>query len=402
MQRFIVIPQAYRTYKIVDNDGSIANNNDRRSNFVQPSIFARDDEQETNNKQVGNLKISAYGFNLSDHSEVWHINTNNNHFYTGKFERSETPNGTTDENFMFYTSNGNRITRGDGDTIDLAIGSKKTTEMIKLELSGYESKDLDLNLNTGNRSAIRAAFFSAAFLLQRNLADKLDVDPNEIEISEKIIADRPFPIIYLNDALANGAGLVSYLYQDDNLEKLIQDIVSFNTPFMKSLVDDHHRKECLTTCQKCLLTYYNRGYHHILDWRLGVGILRLFLDKEYDFGFDSTKRNTYEELKDYDEILNACKKKRNWEEEEGGKLLHYRNSSQRDELEDSEFLEIIYHPLWNKKSVIDSIPPNNLREKVKLYNTFNVLRSDLSEDSHNIETHRNRDPETGIEKDREL
>lgn len=94
-------------------------------------------------------------------------------------------------NFMFfdkYNTNGRTETsRKDQDpqnTLDIALGSKKITEMIKLELKTYPSV-LNLSLETGNRSAIRAAFYSAAFLLQRALADKLDVQPDEIEICEK-------------------------------------------------------------------------------------------------------------------------------------------------------------------------------------------------------------------------
>lgn len=260
--------------------------------------------------------------------------------------------------------------------IDIAIGSKKITEMIKLELQNVPDV-LNLSLSTGNKSAIRAAFYSAAFLLQRALADKLDVQPEEIEICEKIDSDHEFPVIYLSDALANGAGIVSYLYKEGKLEELIRSIVTFDsfdpgmTPqdrsFMQSIIAEDHSHICLTACQKCLLAYNNRGFHHVLDWRLGVGILNLMLDPTYDFGFSGD--GGHKELMDSDLILAACAKKLAVQDEIKYFELFGRNN-------------IIYHPLWNRASVIAHT--NGADADVKMFNTFKVLRSDISEDCIDI------------------
>ena len=303
-QRLVVIPQAYRSLQIKGNTGTPVENNDKGSSFTQSQIFARDNSSSSapaNKKTVGNVDISVYEMGLNEDPTVWHVNSNNNRFYTGAYSANglEMPNGKM-ANFMFfdkYNTNGRTETsRKDQDpqnTLDIALGSKKITEMIKLELKTYPSV-LNLSLETGNRSAIRAAFYSAAFLLQRALADKLDVQPDEIEICEKIDDKFEYPSLYLSDALPNGAGIVSYLYQDGKLEELIRSIVSFDSfdanktskekSFMQSIISDEHRCNCLTACQKCMLTYSNRGFHHILDWRLGVGLLRLMLNENYDFG----------------------------------------------------------------------------------------------------------------------
>ena len=375
-QKMLVVPLAYRSSKIFKNYGHSIDNNERKSAFSQSIIFAKDDHNCSNTRVIRNLKVSTYGISLYDESEVWHINTNNNNFFTGEYRPQMLPKSSADDsdslgNFMFYNEVNGELKRIEASSrsIDIALGARKPTEMIKIELNNCNSR-LNLNLNTGNRSAVRSAFYSAAFLIQRTLADKLDVQPDEIEISEKINGD--YPVIYLNDALPNGAGLVSYLYEGDNFEHVLRDIAEFRTGFMKSLLSEEHRKECLTSCQKCLKTYTNRGFHHVLDWRLGVGIINLMLDVEYDFGMTST--TGHEELVDYNDIVIACAKKLNLNQSQDGQ--YYWNKIQRLK----KTCQIIYHPLWNRDIVKNQVLSENNAQSIHLYNTFKLLRSDVSED----------------------
>lgn len=395
-ERLIVIPQAYRSIEIKRNTGEPIENTDRGSSFVQCQIFAKDNMSNTTGqngsiskpKVVKNVKISVYGFGLNEDPTIWHVNHNNGSFYTGDYSSYCEPISRGEANFLFYNreiDRNNQVTlkrkEPGNNTYDIALGSKKVTEMIKLELQDYNHDILNLSLETGNKSAIRAAFYSAAFLLQRALADKLDVQPDEIEISEKIDDDHEFPVIYLSDALANGAGIVSYLYKDGKLEELVNSIIKFDsfdptTPrdksFMQSLISKDHRDTCLTACQKCLLTYSNRGFHHVLDWRLGVGILRLMVDPNYDFGFDETQRDNYEELKDFTKIVNTCATK-----------LRFSNPNSSIEripgrIGTPDTYKVIYHPLWKQKKVCNILEIK--LDSARMYNVFKVLRSDLSED----------------------
>ena len=419
-EKMLIIPMAYRSFKLFHNDGKAAESNDRGSHFSQSTIFAKDNDDTTNQKNVENVRVFAYGLNLNDEAEVWHINTNNNQLFKGKYAsqydnidgiatcHSVCPNcGSSDledaadkytcrncgvvtnkadmidffssSSFMFYKKDRagnppqeffNTISDGDRYSFDIAIGSRKPTEMIKLEIVNG-NPFVDLNVTTGNESAIRAAFFSAAFLLQRTLADKLDVSPDEIEISDKIENNRP--VIYLSDAAPNGAGIVSYLYHQDNLRSIIEDIINFRTSFMQSLISDNHRR-CKTACQDCLLTYNNRGFHHVLDWRLGVSLLRLMLYPKFDFGFNPATRAQYQELADYDELVAECAQKlrQDWT------IGSYHHTAMN--IRDIDNV-IIYHPLWSKVRLIalaknDRVPT----ERLAIYNTFRLLRSDLEND----------------------
>ena len=386
-QKLIVIPQAYRSIDIKSNSGTPVENNDKGGGFTQSLIFARDNSSSSsiaNKRTANNVNISVYELGLNEDPTVWHVNSNNGRFYTGAYNVNvEAPYGGH-SNFMFYskgTNNGKTEVSPIDNGIDIALGSKKITEMVKLELKEYP-ETLNLSLKTGNKSAIRAAFYSAAFLLQRALADKLDVQPDEIEICEKIDNQHDYPSIYLSDALPNGAGIVSYLYEDGKLEDLINSIINFDsfdankTPkensFMQSIISDDHRHNCLTACQKCLLTYSNRGYHHIIDWRLGVGLLRLMMDEKYDFGFDKEKRKNYEEFSDWHETLSACSAKLNLESTSYGQSCWMINNE----------CTIIYHPLWNKGKVLETLDKHYT--SLRMYNTFKLLRSDLTEDKDDV------------------
>lgn len=53
---------------------------------------------------------------------------------------------------------------------------------------------------------------------------------------------------------------------------------------MQSIMSDEHKQDCKSSCAKCLRTYQNQGYHHVLDWRLGLDLIKLMLDPNYDMG----------------------------------------------------------------------------------------------------------------------
>lgn len=392
-QRLIIIPRAYRSNRVIDNNGTPIENSDRSSSFTQCQIWAKDDIANGNIMEnipnVPNVKLSAYGLNLNNDAQIWHVNSNNNRFFRGKYASQLYPDGqgynSHAPNFTFYSLNNNTISpiRPDAnDSFEIALGSRKPTEMISLELK--ECPDV-LNLNIWdepncNRAAVRAAFFSAAFLIQRVLADQLDVQPEEIEISEKISNDNPYPVIYLSDALPNGAGIVSYLAKEGKLEKIIRDIVEFRTSFMKSLKENEHSSKCRTACQNCLLSYSNRGYHHVLDWRLGVGILRLMIDPEYDFGFTEVSRNNCPELADFNKLTIAAAKKVNVEldNDEWVKCVSIINNEPGEE--GTNVYKIFYHPLWNKNKTKEKAALQD-SVTIEMYNTFNLLRSSIQQDN---------------------
>jgi DEAD/DEAH box helicase domain-containing protein len=397
----LVIPKAFRTLKIKDNKGAKSENSEVKSSFSSSSIFAKEDGL-SNTETIGNCDLTLFGLVEGSKGEIWHINTNNNSFFKGKsvsgsFQKVEPvewvnnepnirngANVNTYPNFILdkhINARNNEAFNG-----DIALGVKKSTEMIKLEIKNVPT-EICLNVNdqdNKNSVAIKAAFYSAAFILQRCLAHNLDIQPNEIEISElKINQKTGVPYLYISDKLPNGAGFVSYLLDKDpinnktNFEILLTDIVNGEHPFIASMLKVNHIQECKTSCQKCLNAYDNAGYHHILDWRLGIGLLRLILDDSFVFGYDSNI--DFPELQDLPNLINDSSQSlaivRGCELIIADSGLSYIINNKRLTSQ-SMFIK---HPLWNENALKENanafLPGININDYKSL---FEVLRKPAS------------------------
>ncbi|MEH8952933.1 hypothetical protein RAF77_28705, partial [Klebsiella pneumoniae] len=53
---------------------------------------------------------------------------------------------------------------------------------------------------------------------------------------------------------------------------------------LKEFLEPQHRDVCFQACYYCLHRYGNQAYHGLLDWRLGLDVIQLLLDKTYDAG----------------------------------------------------------------------------------------------------------------------
>lgn len=304
----IKTPRAYRTNLSLGSDMK----DDSELMLSRPPIFAEkveDPENPDANKSIGNAVLI-----LSDKDVTWRINTNSDRFYTGKLynTNNEFPSG---QRFSFsnqwllndlangFNSNGfaayiSRVPNSQDEQI--ALASNKTTEIFRLSPSSVPleldlnmfAKDTDEMFVKAQSYGVRAAFYSAAFLIQRVLADKLDVDPTEIEIADIILkkledgTERRTAEIVLTDELPNGSGFVRYLF--DNFNAVVDDAllpanVSSYTGKIHSV---GHRGNCKDACYECLKVYRNMNYHSLLDWRLGLALLRVLKDANYKCGAD--------------------------------------------------------------------------------------------------------------------
>ena len=64
----------------------------------------------------------------------------------------------------------------------------------------------------------------------------------------------------------------------------MRELMNTNNPFLQNLLN--HSDKCLTGCYKCLHRYGNQSYHGLLDWRLGLDVIQLFLNNNYLTGID--------------------------------------------------------------------------------------------------------------------
>ncbi|WP_264566287.1 DEAD/DEAH box helicase [Flavobacterium sp. N3904] len=308
-------PKAYRGNFLLGADSR------DEADFVtnRPPIYAdRSTEGDANRdeKNVANTKLI-----ISDKDVTWRINTNGDKFYTGSYyevgnfnpetrKKSVFKNQWIQDTFVPTPSRGNNpFINEDGYSIEflnrvqeepLALAINKKTEILKfyptsvpseLHLDMFNLKD---NPNYFERQSlgVRAGFYSSAFLLQRVLADTLDVDPTEIEIADitKIEIDdiikKNVAEIILTDELPNGSGFVRKLYEE--FEFMLDEALepkSIDT-YIQRIHSQEHEGRCYDACYDCLKVYRNMNWHSLLDWRLGIGILRIFKDKNYKSGAD--------------------------------------------------------------------------------------------------------------------
>jgi hypothetical protein len=132
------------------------------------------------------------------------------------------------------------------------------------------------------RTGILAAYKSASHLIRSAICDKLDVDPRELQIAElapvDIEGDRRVARIVLADLTPNGSGFSARLSEEFGgmLESLFGGGEIGDWKFLENLHE--HRIGCETSCNECIRNFSNMREHALMDWRLGMSMLRLMYD----------------------------------------------------------------------------------------------------------------------------
>jgi DEAD/DEAH box helicase domain-containing protein len=177
-----------------------------------------------------------------------------------------------------------------GPTESLAIAAPKSTDLLRIRPSTVP-RGISLN-PLARGAAVKAAYYSAAFILRSVAGDRLDIDPEELDISDVTRADfgdgTYVGEIIINDHLPNGAGFTSWMAS--NWRDVLNQIVSLSPPpdsFPGFLISEQHRS-CESSCYDCLRQYRNMSYHGLLDWRLGLSLLRIFANSQFRCGLDGS------------------------------------------------------------------------------------------------------------------
>ncbi len=174
-----------------------------------------------------------------------------------------------------------------GPVESFGIAAPKTTDVLRIRPEGVPP---GLCLDPlAKRGAVKAAFYSAAFILRAVAADLLDIDPEELDISNvrqvTLGSGAKAGEIVINDHLANGAGFTAWL--SGHWQDVLADAVCLSPPpgsFPAALIAPGHRSSCDSSCYDCLRQYRNMSYHGLLDWRLGLSLLRCLADDAFDGG----------------------------------------------------------------------------------------------------------------------
>jgi len=173
----------------------------------------------------------------------------------------------------------------DNPQILASLASSKTTDVLSVRLlDGQGLGYFDAHRQVACR---RAAWYSAATLLQRSIALELDVDSLDIEIaSVHKYADASGSAgaeLYLADEHPNGAGLVDWAYR--NWTSLLKGCI--HATGTASILGRLVREECRRAAVSeqpwrspdiLLKGFRNRQLHGLIDWRLGVELLATMND----------------------------------------------------------------------------------------------------------------------------
>ena len=159
-----------------------------------------------------------------------------------------------------------------------------------------EIKSVPDGINLDYRSVYaRSALYSFGYLLRKFAAIKeLDISPDELQVEVRPVRRDDNTVhgqIFLADRLANGAGYCRYLVDSSEngglrLKNLLEEIKSENSEFYLDLVNHGH--QCDSSCYKCMRDYLNMSYHPLLDWRLGIDLVNLCLEKDYPISLEAS------------------------------------------------------------------------------------------------------------------
>ena len=323
---------------------------------------------------------SNYETSFSSECRVWRINDNAGRLFEGALVttrgyRHDTKDSLTEkpvlDNQWISSDYIAYVSKDRPELQRIAIAAGKTTDVLKFRPL---SVPLGLNLDpVTSNGGVKAAIYSAAFLLRAAVAKELDIDPDEIEICnfQRLGIDGMYVgTITLSDFLANGAGFVRWI--SDNWDSVLQEIVSPNDPdsIPYKIISDSHRSSCDYACYDCLKVYRNMNYHGLLDWRLALAYLQILDDSQYSCGLDG--QFTTPEL---DGWLDSATK----ESENFAAQFSYqpRTWGCLPGFETGIMKVIIVHPLWdtrNRRGILAEAFADAGGTSVQYVDTFNLMR----------------------------
>lgn len=286
----------------------------------------------------------------------------------------------------------------------IALFAPKTTDTLFFRLekipSGLESSpirplasDAEQASNSYARPGVNSALVSAVFLIRSVAADWLDIDPEEFDICHIRLAEigpdqtdrcRYTGEFTIADHLANGSGFTRCL--SENIANVIKWIISAadsqpvpaeNKEFLEKLFSSSHRHSCEWSCYSCLRNFRNMRYHPLLDWRLGLSVIRMLSDPEYKAGLDgvwtSVELDGWRNNVDKHTSAFISNFKRNYSI---GSLKHGVPGFQFGNL-----YVVLRHPLWDTKNPkgqlaewIESASNQGRQKNVRCVDSFDISR----------------------------
>lgn len=297
----IVVPSAFRTSF---SHGVDAKADDEFLPRGTSSVAERTDQPPLHVPGTNTGLIPTSG------SHVYRVNDRAGRLFTGGLGSAQWRHGERrllhqwiDERYQNGRGDNNVVFNPETDHVDtVALAAPKVTDVLRIRpVAVQQALCLDLlgrdaqgrMSRSGQGAAVKAAHYSAAFILRSVVAEELDIDPEEIDISNVRAVELDGGTwageIIINDHLENGAGFTAWLSQGDNWRRILDKIIGTTqdaATFVGKLLSAKHRSDCRDSCYDCIRLYRNMSYHGLLDWRLGMSVLRVLSDPVHLCGVD--------------------------------------------------------------------------------------------------------------------
>ena len=382
----IVVPSAFRTSF---SNGVDAKADDEFLPRGTSSVAERTNEAPTVVPETNTGLIPTFG------GHVYRINDHAGRLFSGGLGTARWSRGGVtlshqwiDERYQNFRGDNNVTFTAETAEVDsFALAAPKVTDVLRVRPHSVQQAlclDLLADYNTsrsqfGQGAAVKAAYYSAAFILRSVVAERLDIDPEEIDISNVRAVDLDDGShageIIINDHLENGAGFTAWLSQANNWREILDTITGpdhDDDTFIGKLLSAEHAQDCQSSCYDCLCLYRNMSYHSLLDWRLGMSVLHVFSDSMYPCGIDGGFASP--ELAGWLEFTDSlrttfCASFQSCETAEFGPLHGWTVAEQN---------VILIHPLWSTAHpagiLAEALATLGQDDEVRLVDVFNLHR----------------------------
>lgn len=317
---------------------------------------------------------------FSPAGRVFRINTRRGQLFGGALgtawlapDRYRFPHQWVDERYQSGGEDGVQFQSTD-QAERIAIASPKTTDLLRIKPASVPLGLCLDPLKTG--ASVKAAYYSAAFIIRAVAAERLDIDPEEIDISNVRYVEEPdgsqVGEIVINDHLPNGAGFTNWVAENwKTILAAAVDIAPLANSFTGALISASHRA-CDASCPECLRHYRNMSYHGLLDWRLGLSLLRVFATDNFLCGLDG--EFSMPELNNWMDTARSlrdmfCQSFTQCTAQNFGPLPGFEVGTRR---------VIIIHPLWDQSRptgyLAEAVATFEVDAQIRYLDTFNILR----------------------------
>lgn len=333
---------------------------------------------EENESQMAAVPGTNSEVAFTPDGRVFRINSRRGQGFAGGLGTASLPGGGwefdnqwIDERFQNSAGGVKFSLAGDAEPVPLALAAPKTTDLLRIRPCAIPV-GLELDM-LATDSSIKAAFYSAAFIMRSAASAQLDIDPEEINISNvrrSQLSDGYTGEIIINDHLPNGAGFTRWIAH--NWQGVLNGVTQAQPDdgsFSGAIMSPAHRDNCDSSCPDCLRHYRNMTYHGLLDWRLGLTLLRVFADHSFTCGLDGNFSTPYLSgwVSFARERRNVFCSSFNCEPREFGLLPGFHVGGKD---------VILAHPLWSRVKpqgvLADAIAI--AKQPVSFVDTFNILR----------------------------